>query len=373
MSQISRYIFRQLVVSGAIVLVSLTCAIWLTQSLRFVELIVSRGLTVGAYLHLTLLLLPSFLGVLLPISLFVAVLFTYHRLTSDSELVILRAIGLGPVRLAAPALVLASIVALAGYALNLYFLPVSYRTFKDLEYDVRNDYSAVLLREGVFNTVSDGITVYIRSREANGELHGVLIHDNRDKQKPVTVMAERGTLALTDEGPRLILVDGNRQEVERDSSRLRLLYFERYTADLGKVGERADQRWREPRERFLGELFYIGPSEIDRALAPKLYAEGHNRLVSPLLAIAFVLIALAGLLSGDFNRRGQGRRVALAVMTAVAVQMLALVFYNLAGRSTSLFFLLYLNTALAIGLPAWWLFRLPRPRRRPAESWAAAS
>ena len=171
---IERYMLRQLVVVAALVTLTLTLAIWLTQSLRFVELIVNRGLSLHSYLYLTLLLLPSFLSLMLPVSLFTAVLFTYNKLITDSELIVLRAAGLGPFQLARPALLLASIVVLMGYVLSLYLLPWSYRQFKDLEFNVRTDYSAVLLKEGAFNNISAGITVYIRSREPDGELQGIL-------------------------------------------------------------------------------------------------------------------------------------------------------------------------------------------------------
>ena len=70
MSVIQRYMLRQLVVVAALVTLTLTLAIWLTQSLRFVELIVNRGLSLQSYLSLTLLLLPSFLSLMLPVALF---------------------------------------------------------------------------------------------------------------------------------------------------------------------------------------------------------------------------------------------------------------------------------------------------------------
>ena len=76
MRLLNAYILRQLAVVTLVVAVTLTCAIWLTQSLRFIELIVNRGLTLGTFFNLTLLLLPSFLWLLLPIALFAAVLFT---------------------------------------------------------------------------------------------------------------------------------------------------------------------------------------------------------------------------------------------------------------------------------------------------------
>ena len=371
MTQITRYILRQIVFSGAIVLGSLVAAIWLTQSLRFIELIVTRGLEIDAYLHLTILLIPRFLAILLPIALFVAVLFTYTRLTADSELVVLRAIGFGPRRLARPPLVVALVAVAIGYAISLYFLPVSYRAFKEMEFDARNDYSAVLLREGVFNTVTDGITIYVRSRESDGELQGILVHDNRDPKKSVTVLAERGRLTASDEGPRIVMLEGNRQELDRSTGQVKLLFFERYTADIGKVRQKTEVRWREPRERFLHDLFASDGSDIDKAMWPALRAEGHNRLASPLYGFTFVLVALAALLSGEFNRRGHARRVFAAVVIVILLQSLAIAVANLAVRIPATTALIYAGPIVPALLAGWWL-RNDGLRRRSAPAHAPA-
>lgn len=358
---------RQLVVVAALVTLTLTLAIWLTQSLRFVELIVNRGLSLHSYLYLTLLLLPSFLSLMLPVSLFTAVLFTYNKLITDSELIVLRAAGLGPFQLARPALVLASIVVIMGYMLSLYLLPWSYRQFKDLEFNVRTDYSAVLLKEGAFNNISTGITVYIRSREADGELQGILIHDNRVRDKSFTLMAERGRLAMTDEGPRVILVNGNRQQVDPANGKLSLLYFDRYSVDLGKIGQAQQNRWREPRERFLHELLFPSNDPNDQAYADRLRAEAHNRLTGPLLGFAFTLVSLAALLSGEFNRRGQSRRVLVAIALAAMLQTGAIALGNAIVRWPALAPAPYVVVFATMGLSLWWLLR-SRVRSTPAPA-----
>lgn len=367
MTLLERYILRQLVTVAMLVTLTLTLAIWLTQSLRFVELIVNRGLSLQSYLYLTLLLLPSFLSLMLPIALFTAVLFTYNKLISDSELVVLRAVGLGPLQLSRPALILATAIVGIGYFLSLFLLPWSYRQFKDLEFNVRSDYSAVLLKEGTFNNVTAGITVYIRSREADGELQGILIHDNRVRDKTFTLMAERGRLTMTPEGPRVILVNGNRQQFDAEAGKLSLLYFDRYTVDLNKIGQAQQDRWREPRERYLSELLFLGDDPVDRFNANRLAAEVHNRLVSPALGFAFTLISLAALLSGEFNRRGQARRVLVAVALTALLQTEAIAVNNALIRWPKLAPVPYTVFLVVTATALWWLSHARRrPRLAPA-------
>ncbi|NIP87726.1 MAG: LptF/LptG family permease, partial [Gammaproteobacteria bacterium] len=93
------------------------------------------------------------------------------------------------------------------YTVTLYFMPAGYREFKDRQFTIRSDYSHILLKEGAFNTYIDGLTVYVRSRQPNGEVRGILVHDNRNANAPVTMMAERGALVSTDQGPRFLLIN----------------------------------------------------------------------------------------------------------------------------------------------------------------------
>jgi lipopolysaccharide export system permease protein len=364
MRLLERYILRQLVLVAVVVTLTLTIAIWLTQSLRFVELIVNRGLSLQSYLELTLLLLPSFLSLMLPVALFTSVLFTYNKLITESELVVLRAAGLGPFQLARPALLLATVIVASGYFLTLYLLPWSYRQFKDFEFNIRSDYSAVLLKEGAFNNVSSGITVYVRSREVDGELQGILIHDNRVREKTFTLMAERGRLVITEEGPRVVLVSGNRQQFDAATGKLSLLYFDRYSVDLGKVGQSQEYRWREPRERFISELINPGSGPDDLANLNRFRSELHSRLVSPSLGFAFTLVSLAALLSGDFNRRGQSRRVLFAIAIVAALQAGAVALGNAITRWPNLAPVPYVCLAIVVGSCLWWLARGDQFSRR---------
>ena len=104
---INRYILRQLAVGMVLVTIGLTAILWLTQSLRFVELTVNKGASVGTFIKLTLLVMPNFLTIILPVALFTVTLFTYNKMISDRELVVLRAAGLSHWALARPAMILA--------------------------------------------------------------------------------------------------------------------------------------------------------------------------------------------------------------------------------------------------------------------------
>src|SRR5271169_5533337 len=122
MKRLDRYILRQCFGVMIFVTAALSAAVWLAQSLRLIDLIVNRGLSVDVFLYLAMLILPRFLDIVLPIGVFIAVLFTFNRLTTESELVVMRAAGLSPMALTRPVLVLAGIAFLILMSLSAYFL-----------------------------------------------------------------------------------------------------------------------------------------------------------------------------------------------------------------------------------------------------------
>jgi lipopolysaccharide export system permease protein len=115
------------------------------------------------------------------------------------------------------------------------------------------------------------------------------------------------------------------------------------------VDNTTEKRWREPRERFLAELFSPDMTDGNNQFnASKLRAEGHQRLTLPIYALTFTVIALAALLSGDYDRRGLGKKITIAVLLIIAIQGSALGFISLAARFPWLVPLVYLNALLPL-------------------------
>ena len=115
------------------------------------------------------------------------------------------------------------------------------------------------------------------------------------------MIAQRGTLVMADGGLRVVMENGNRQTRDRDDGRLNLLYFDRYAVDLSSNPNQKKRTSRDRNEMFVGELFDAvpGAAEDDRHVLENR-AEGHRRLVSPLLGLTLVMIALAAMFQGDF-------------------------------------------------------------------------
>ena len=330
MTALTRYILRQCFGVMIFVTAALSAAVWLAQSLPLIDLIVNRGLSLDIFLYLAMLILPRFLDIVLPIGVFIAVLLTFNRLATESELVVMRAAGLGPLSLTRPVLILAAIAFSILMSFSLYALPVSSRAFKDLQFEIRHRFVSSLIQEGTFTTISDKLTLYVRSREPNGDVVGLLINDSRDPLKPVTILAQRAAFVDTSAGARIIMLKGNRQQFDPQNRRLSVLTFDRYTLDLGSLQDAPVVRFRGAEERFLGELMF--PSTHDPVIRRSFIMEAHQRLLIPLSVFSFALVPLACLLPGEFSRRGQSKRVMLAVAAAFLFQTASLGVNDFAAR-----------------------------------------
>ena len=360
MKRIDLYIMRQLALALLAVTIGLAALVWLTQSLRFIELVLDRGLSIWVFLELTGLLLPSFFGVILPITTFVVTLFTYVRLASDRELVVMRAAGFSQWQLSRPAILVALGAMAICFVLNLFITPASHQAFREWQFEIRNQMAGLLLQEGVFSSVGEELTVYARDRDASGMLHGILVHDARERGAPVTILAESGRIMSTPQGPRVTLFNGQRQQVERVAQadgtttlRLSVLTFAENSLDLARANRNEGQRFRNAQERTLDELFNPeeGVSQRDRG---RFLAEAHQRLSGPLTAVTFALLALAVALSGQFRRFGGGVNLFIGCLLMVGLLALGLSIGNLAARQTALIPLIWLH-ALLPGMAASWV------------------
>ena len=107
LDRLTRYMIRQTVWPLLMVSFVLAGIIWLTQSLRMLDLIINQGQTFGIFLKMTLLFQSGIVAIILPIALFIAVLYCLQRLILDSELVVVFAAGVGRWRIAKPFLIVA--------------------------------------------------------------------------------------------------------------------------------------------------------------------------------------------------------------------------------------------------------------------------
>lgn len=316
----TRYMLRNLLFVTVFMAVTLAGIVMLTQSIRFLELIVDSGASSWAFWLVTLLALPRFFEIILPLALTISVIFLYNRMSSDSELVVARSAGLSPMQLARPALYLAGIVTLVMFLITSWLAPASVTMMQQMRITIKAQYSSMLLREGVFNSVGKNLTVYIHERASNGEINGLMIHDTRDKNNPVTILARRGVILSSDAGQQVLVYEGSRQDINPRTGALNNLQFQRYTIDLPD----SDPVRNRARKADEMTIFELADQQVMQTLTPaqrdNVTLEIWRRIGMPFLSCSFTLVALMFMVIGPVDRRGQAKRIMMALGTTIFLQ-----------------------------------------------------
>ncbi|MBO5442660.1 MAG: LptF/LptG family permease [Alphaproteobacteria bacterium] len=343
MKKLNLYIVKQIIVGFLLVTFSLMSIIWLTQSLRFVELITNKGLPVSIFVKMTSLLMPRIFIILSPISLFVSTLFVYNRMIADRELSVMMAAGISPWQCAKPAFYIGIFMTLFCIYTNNIGIPAAEKAFNELEWQVKNDVSHLMFREGEFTTMQNNLTVFITTHEKDGSISGILVNDERNPKTKVTLSAEKGRIVYTEKGPRIIMINGVRQEINRTNAQFSSLSFDRYSVDFGTVGSKKAKETG-AREKSLWELL---TAKNDTSLTPKevnrYIVEGCRRILTPLYNLLFALVACTGLLVGNFNRRGQTKLISVSIVAMVLIQAGDLAFGNISVKNLYFLPLLFIN------------------------------
>ncbi|HJS45381.1 MAG TPA: LptF/LptG family permease [Rhizomicrobium sp.] len=342
------YILIQLLGPVALLTLLLTSVIWLVNCLQYLDLVINRGQSALTFLYLILLVLPTPLAAIMPIAFFFATLITLQRLQGDSELVAMASAGYSLRQIALPVLACAAIVMAFTYACVFYLMPAGQRILRDKVLDIRADMAGALLNEGDFNTSQRGLTVFIRAFGNKGEIHGILVHDNRDRAHPVTYIAEKGILAQTPAGTRLIMIDGTIETSAQSGKQLQVLHYESHTMNLDQFSGPTRYTPRKVQERYMDELFWPPEKGLTQRIRDRFFAEAHYRITQPFYCIAFALIAMAAVLRGRRQRGSVAMRLTIAGMAAAGLQIAGYGIMGLAQRNPPLVAIFYLLPALGI-------------------------
>lgn len=345
-ASLSRYLFLQTLGPFLVASLVLTGIIWLTQALRMLDVLITQGQTLLTFFELTALALPSTLMIVLPVSLFCAVLYALHKLIGDSEIVVMYSAGVSRARLAMPIAAVAAVTSLLILLFSVYVAPAGMRELRIRLFEIRSDVATAMIREGTFSNPASGLTVYVRERDSDGSTHGILVHDGRNPEEPITYMAESGSLVDQGNGLLFVMFNGSIQRVSREGNSTNpatILYFDKYTYDLSQYMDDRPELAFESRERYFHEL--INPSPDDgyaQRNRKKLIADANERIVEGLYPIALTLIALAALLPAPFSRRGYASRLAIAAAVALGFRIAGFAVANAAAQDLRIIPLMYL-------------------------------
>jgi LPS export ABC transporter permease LptF/LPS export ABC transporter permease LptG len=205
-----RYILKDILPAFLIGLLVYSFLLLMNQILLLSEVLITRGVSLSVVLSLLFYLLPSVLAFTLPMSVAVGILAGLSRLSSDSEIIAFKTLGVGHKRIIRPILLFAVFGFIITSFLTLYLAPRS--NYKWVQMFSTSVLSKVHLKikPRRFNESIPNIVLYIQDIAKNDEWRNLFIYFSEPRDEPRIVFAKRGHLNFNQESQKatLELTDG---------------------------------------------------------------------------------------------------------------------------------------------------------------------
>ncbi|HYC92096.1 MAG TPA: LPS export ABC transporter permease LptG [Thermoanaerobaculia bacterium] len=359
MSILTRYVLKEMIGPTALGFAFYTSIIAMRLLFDLASMIIRRSLSAGAVGELLLYSLPNIVVLTLPMSLLFGILIAIGRLSSDSEIVAMRALGISTRQIYRPVFLFSFVIFLLTLYLINYVLPQGNSKFVALRAELTAASAERVVKPRVFHTEYENLMIYVNDVDpTTGQWKGVFVADSRgDYSQDATTPAQLaqqverddedtlGGLAQQGAGQRVIVADRGSISLQRPSKDIwmNLTGAETHVWDPGKPDrydhtDSATQRILLPtrsggttfdtntlarsfREMDLGELLEQerqlsrSRSVADRYNRNIALVEIHKKFAIPFACIAFGIL---GLPLGITNRRG-GKSSGFSLSIAIIV------------------------------------------------------
>jgi lipopolysaccharide export system permease protein len=204
-------------------------------------------------------------------------------------------------------------------------------------HEIRHDLSGTLVRDGMFSMPAKGLTVYAH-RKNNNSIDGILVHDNRNSDAPITYSAERGYLINENNNPKLILLNGNIQyrNLLIDGPGMTTVSFEKNEYLFSDFLTENKNFNFDTSQRYLNDLLF--PDENDEYAKTRknlLIAAGNHKIAQIFHPIIFIFFSFIVFINSKFDRRETNKNILNLTFGIISFQILD--FFLASQAQTNLF------------------------------------
>ena len=285
-------------------LLVLTGLAWMVQIMSMMKFLLNYGIQLTNFLGLTMLMVPFIISIIVPFVTFIAVIFVYNKMISDNEITVMAASTLSPRQIARPALILATLLTVMHFILNLWIVPASQGTFYDTQWNLRYGLAHMKLQESAFTEMSHGLVVYV-DKVSGHDLSQVMLSDTRDTGKLVSTM--RGLSIVMTNGS--LMSSGGATTVGT---------FESFDMDLNVADKGMSGTFRVrrvPTSQLIKTLFDAPSAKQHKAVLSELC----SRIYGPIMNLVLAALCTLILLRSSLLRRRASFAPAIAVASMAVV------------------------------------------------------
>ena len=310
---IGRYIFRELIPPFALTLFFLTFVFLMAKLLKITDMVVNYNVGIWNIVKMITFTLPNFLEFVWPMSVMIAILLAFMRMSGDNEIIALKSGGMNQWRILPPVIVFCLIGTLATSAISILALPWGRAALRNLTMEILADNIDIGLKERTFNDNFAKVTLYVTSVDLKTKtLIDVFIEDQRKKNVTTTILAPRGTLSSDPEKKvaYLRLFNGTLNQVDQVSHQANAIHFSTYDVKLDLKAESGgkEEKAKARKEMTMEELrTQITTAQGRGADYYPFLLTYHQKISVPFACVALGLLAVPlGILSSGGRRRSLG-------------------------------------------------------------------
>ncbi len=329
MKILSKLIYREILVPLIFSFIVLCAILLLGRLLPLTGLLLRSGTEPSQIIHFILVLIPTFLLFVLPLSALLGTCLAMVRLNKDNELIAIFAAGISPKKLFIPVLWIGILIWFLTFITGAFLLPKAKTYAHKFIYQI----SSKTLTRGIppltFVSPIKGLTLFVNQSKKHGKtLKGIFLQDARNTKAINEIFARKGKILISKDGSCIILTlqDGTLHQINLSKDRSNIIKFGLYVMKLDiAIPSRGKSRG----EMGLKELMQNARnSHTSPKQKRRLLIEFNKRLALPVGAL--ILAILGACLGIQFGRTGVAGGVALALSAFILYYVLLVLSENLA-------------------------------------------
>lgn len=334
---LDRYIFREILTPFFLSMAALTLVLLIQKMFKFAELVIAKGASFTAAVKLLAYIMPSFLIITIPMSLLVATLTAFTRLSTDSEITAMKASRVSLYSMLRPVLVFAFLTSLATGITSIFLLPGANHALKVHLFNMVKSKAMVGIEPGVFTSTFDGMVIYVDKMESLDEMEGIFISDERSADSPIAITAKWGRL-IADTKSFIVTLAMEEGEVHATPGEERPYTLTRFNAGRLYLDIHHALIAKGPQQKGFKEtgtlelMRRLRRSDTEKRDAIPIASEIHKRLAVPVACLIFGMVGAP--LGMRRSRSGKSAGIALALVVFLVYYVLLGTGKNLAEAGT---------------------------------------
>ncbi|MEP7039687.1 MAG: LptF/LptG family permease [Acidobacteriota bacterium] len=332
---ISGYIVRSILPYFIFSWLLLSVILFVQQASRFSDIFFSVNIPKNLVWQLTFALVPNVIAFTCPMAVLVGVIIGLSKMQGDSELISIRAAGIGNFQITFPIIILGILLSFFAFFINLNGVPFAAKIVRQVALQTALYKLESPIEPGIFNSEINGYTIYVKDGDIEkGTWKNIFIY-NEDKTNNLErlITSKSGRIDTNEDKSELVLNNAiintfsttNKQEkfISENVGQIRLAI----NTKRGEIIEKLSSSDGTPEELGLNELAELANSKDgkERIEAQILW---QRRIILSVTPLIFALLGTALVLR--FNRGGRGFGIFLALVSLVVYYLLTLLGEQLA-------------------------------------------